>query len=99
MVRNRWLVAGTWLVVLLAGGYSSGKLPDLLSNTFTVPGTDSERARSILQQHFGDRDEGRFLVVFKPGRPVGEEVRAHFQRDLQSAALVVPHGIAAGPEQ
>ena len=65
MVRNRWLVAGTWLVVLLAGGYSSGKLPDLLSNTFTMPGTDSERARTILKEHYGDRSDGAFTVVFR----------------------------------
>ena len=46
MVRNRWLVVAAWLLVLLAGGYANGKLSSLLSNTFTMPGTDSERARA-----------------------------------------------------
>ena len=64
VLRFRWPILGLWLVVLLAGGYASSKVSPLLSNTFTVPGTDSERARQILQQHFGDRSDGEFLVVY-----------------------------------
>ena len=46
-LRFRWPILAFWLVVLLAGGIATAKLTPLLSNTFTVPGTDSERARSI----------------------------------------------------
>jgi hypothetical protein len=45
----------------LPGGFAASKLTPLLSNTFTVPGTDSERARAILQERFGDRSDGEFL--------------------------------------
>ena len=48
MLRYRWAVVAVWLLVLLAGGWSSTRLSALLSNTFTMPGTDSERARTIL---------------------------------------------------
>ena len=65
VLRFRWPILGVWLVVLLAGGLAASKLTPLLSNTFTVPGTDSERARHILQQHFGDRSDGEFLVIYK----------------------------------
>src|SRR5207245_3091261 len=99
VLRVRWPVLAFWLAVLVAGGWSSFRLSGLLSNTFTVPGTDSERARAILQQHFGDRDEGRFVVVFKTRRPVTEEMRAHFLADLQSAAGTVPGGVPTGLEQ
>src|SRR6266511_3965516 len=61
----RWPILGFWLVVLLVGGFATSKLTPLLSNTFTVPGTDSERARTILQEHFGDRSDGEFLVIYK----------------------------------
>src|SRR6266540_2923657 len=57
VLRFRWPVLAFWLVVLLAGGFATSKLTPLLSNTFTVPGTDSERARTILQEHFGDRSD------------------------------------------
>src|SRR5437867_2846142 len=46
IIRYRWPVLAVWLVVLLGGGYASGKLSALLSNTFTMPGTDSERPRA-----------------------------------------------------
>src|SRR5919199_1162751 len=57
VLRFRWPILIGWLVVLLAGGFASTKLSALLSNTFTVPGTDSERARTILERHYGDRVE------------------------------------------
>ena len=90
VVRFRWVVLGVWLVVLLAGGYSSSRLSDLLSNTFTVPGTDSERARTILQRHFGDRSDGEFLVVFKVPSSSNAAVKARLEGALGDAAELVP---------
>jgi uncharacterized membrane protein YdfJ with MMPL/SSD domain len=63
-VRYRWPVAIVWLAVVVVGGWASGRLSSLQSNVFTVPGTDSERVRGVLQQHFGDRSDGAFTVVF-----------------------------------
>jgi uncharacterized membrane protein YdfJ with MMPL/SSD domain len=93
VLRFRWPILGLWLVVLLAGGYASSKVSPLLSNTFTVPGTDSERARQILQQHFGDRSDGEFLVVYKirEGTP---GVTLRLERSLRQAAKAVPTGQA-----
>jgi putative drug exporter of the RND superfamily len=65
VLRFRWPILALWLVAILAGGYATSKLSPLLSNTFTVPGTDSERARTILQDHFGDRSDGEFLVIYE----------------------------------
>src|SRR5207302_48343 len=89
MLRHRWLVVGAWLVVLLAGGYSNSKLSALLSNTFTMPGTDSERARTILKDHYGDRSDGSFTVVFRVHNSADPALR----RRLQSA-LGLRHGPA-----
>lgn len=58
MLRYRWVVVTAWLVVLVGGVWSSSRLSALLSNTFTMPGTDSERARTILKEHYGDRNDG-----------------------------------------
>src|SRR6266511_3760680 len=40
-------------------------LADLLTNRFTRPGTDTERAETILQEHFGQRSTGSFTIVVK----------------------------------
>jgi uncharacterized membrane protein YdfJ with MMPL/SSD domain len=92
MVRNRWLVVAIWLVVLLAGGYSSGKLSDLLSNTFTMPGTDSERARTILKEHYGDRSDGSFTVVFRVPSSHDASLHNRLQVAMSQAAKHVPTG-------
>src|SRR5436190_15357142 len=94
MVRNRWLVVAAWLVVLLGGGYASGKLSSLLSNTFTMPGTDSERARTILEQHYGDRSDGAFTVVFHVPNAGDTPMKLYLQRGMARAAEQVPTGRA-----
>jgi RND superfamily putative drug exporter len=94
MVRHRWPVLGVWLVVLLAGGYSSSKLSALLSNTFTMPGTDSERARTILEQHYGDRSDGTFTVVYRVPNAGDPALRLRLQGGLARAAKEVPSGRA-----
>ena len=93
VLRFRRPILAFWLVVLLAGGYGFSKLSPLLSNTFTVPGTDSERVRTILQDRFGDRSDGEFLVVYKV-REGAAGVRPKLERATQNAAQAVPGGQA-----
>ena len=92
MLRNRWLIVAVWLVVLLAGGYANGKLSALLSNTFTMPGTDSERARTILKDHYGDRSDGSFTVVFQVPSSADPDLRARLQGAIARGAKAVPSG-------
>jgi RND superfamily putative drug exporter len=92
MLRHRWLVVAVWLVVLLAGGYANGKLSDLLSNTFTMPGTDSERARTILKDHYGDRSDGSFTVVFQVPSSHDPGLRSRLRGAMAQAAKQVPSG-------
>ena len=94
ILRYRWPVLAAWLLVLLAGGYSSSKLPALLSNTFTMPGTDSERARTILEQRYGDRSDGVFTVVFRVPDAHRPGLRVRLQGRLEEAAQKVPSGDA-----
>ena len=94
MLRYRWVVVAAWLVVLLGGGWSSTKLSALLSNTFTMPGTDSERARTILKERYGDRSDGAFTVVFRVRDSRDPQQRLLLQRRLAAAAKLVPSGQA-----
>jgi uncharacterized membrane protein YdfJ with MMPL/SSD domain len=94
MLRFRWLVVVGWLLVIVAGGFANSRLPGLLSNTFTVPGTDSERARSILQRHFGDRSDGQFLVIFEPVDRSRSLSPPQLARVVGRAAASVPTGKA-----
>src|SRR3954451_18471412 len=68
VLRFRVPMLLAWLAVLVAGAFATAALPKHLSNVFTVPGTESDTARQILQHHFGERSDGVFTVVFRAPR-------------------------------
>ncbi len=94
VLRHRRALLGAWIVVFLAGGFASSKLSPLLSNTFNVPGTDSERVRAALEEHFGDRPDGSFTIVFQLSGPRTPSKLASLQQLVDQAARVVPSGKA-----
>ncbi|MBC8647062.1 MAG: hypothetical protein H7X85_07855, partial [Thermoanaerobaculia bacterium] len=63
VLRHRWLVLAAWFVVFGVCGFASSLLADLLTNRFTLPGTDTHRAELILEEHFGQRTTGSFTLV------------------------------------
>jgi RND superfamily putative drug exporter len=89
VLRLRWLVVAIWACVIVGGVLAWRSLDPLLENTFTVPGTDSERARTILQEHFGERSDGEFLIVFRAPRDVR---KAELEGAMVRAARAVPNG-------
>jgi putative drug exporter of the RND superfamily len=90
MIRRRWLVVCAWALVFGAGLVANSKLGPLLANSFSVPGTDSERVKFILQDHFGDRPDGDFTVVFRVRDSAEPALRARLQRVVDRAAHAVP---------
>src|SRR5207249_7309488 len=90
VLRFRWPILAGWLVVLLAGGFAFMRLSSLLSNEFSVPGTDSERARAILERHFGDRSDGAFTIVFRLRDGVDRAAYMPLQREPNPTAQVLP---------
>ena len=96
VLRLRVVVIAFWAVVLVAGGIASGKLAPLLSNTFSVPGTSSEHVKLVLQDHFGDRADGAFTVVYQLTKPATPATVAQLQAVNAAAAKVIPTG-TAGP--
>jgi putative drug exporter of the RND superfamily len=94
VLRYRIPVLAVWLAVVGVGLWSAIRLPDLLTGSFGVPGTDSERARTILARHFGERPDGTFTVVFQVRHPSDHAVQVALQRRLAAAARSVPGGHA-----
>jgi putative drug exporter of the RND superfamily len=94
VLRHRTFVIGCWIVVVVLGALSATRLGDRLETSFDVPGTDSDRAASLLARHFGARPEGTFTVVFPVPRPSDPTVRARLQDRLANAAAAVPTGRA-----
>jgi len=86
-VRGRLPVLAAWATVLVVGFVASLHLSGLLADVFTVPGTDSDRARIVLERDFGERPDGVFTVVFRAPKSGIADAR----RRLAAAARVVPH--------
>jgi len=86
VLRVRVPVLLAWVAVLVLGLFAAHALPRHLSNVFTVPGTESDSARQILQDHYGERPDGIFTIVFRAPRadlPLA-------QRKVRVAARLVP---------
>jgi RND superfamily putative drug exporter len=94
VLRYRLIVLALWLVVLTVGIWSATRLPELLSNSLGVPGTESDRGGTILARAFGERSDAGFTVVFRTPRPRDPAVRARVVERLAEAANAVPTGHA-----
>ena len=86
VLRFRIAVVACWLVVLVVGAWSSARLPDLVTTTFAVPGTDSEQVDRILADSFDERPEGTFTVVFRTNDASDPRLQARLER----AARTIP---------
>jgi Predicted drug exporters of the RND superfamily len=86
VLRFRIPVLLAWLAVLVVGLFAAHALPRHLSNVFTVPGTESDSARQILQDRYGERPDGIFTIVFRAPRAD----LASTQRKVRAAARLVP---------
>jgi putative drug exporter of the RND superfamily len=90
VLRRRTPILLCWVAVLAVGAFGALRLTALLATSFAVPGTDSERARTILAHDFRERTDGVFTVVF---RTSGD--RRQLRARLAAAAEVVPTGHVA----
>jgi RND superfamily putative drug exporter len=94
VLRHRYAVLAAWLVVFVAAGWASAQLSGLLTNRFTLPGTDTRRAELILQDHFGQRSTGSFTIVVRSdgrARALVPDVQAAAERavaELPTSRLV-----------
>ncbi len=106
VLRHRFAVLGAWLVVFVVSGWAASGLASLLTNRFTLPGTDTHRAELILESHFGQRSTGSFTLVAKTSGPAAKAVpavRAAAERASKqlptsrvvSAAPVAEHVVSA----
>ena len=90
------LVLASWAAVLAGGLFASTQLSSLLTNSFAVPGTASDRAAKLLAAHFDERPEGTFLVVFPVRHPSDLALRHRLEHRLTRAAHAIPGAHAFG---
>jgi RND superfamily putative drug exporter len=72
--RRRVLVAVVWAAVLLALSLGAVTLSGQLSNSVTIPGTESQRAVDQLAQHFPQAAAGGATARVAIAAPAGERL-------------------------
>ncbi|MDQ0092688.1 MMPL family transporter [Paeniglutamicibacter psychrophenolicus] len=63
--RRRWAVVGIWAVLLLAIGLCAGAFMGKLSNTFTIPGTETQRTLDRMKVEMPELAGGSGSIVFR----------------------------------
>src|SRR5437763_5878558 len=95
VVAHRSSVLAAWLVLILLGGYGTANVGKLLTNRFSVPGSESERGLDLLRARFHERGDGAFTLVAQyRGRAVDA---AALRAAAERAAGRVPGGKAGPP--
>ncbi len=63
VIAHRRRIVAAWLVLFALGAYGAANLGGLLSNRFSVPGSESERGLDLVKDRMGDRSDGSFTLV------------------------------------
>jgi putative drug exporter of the RND superfamily len=100
IIRHRKKVIAVWLVLLFMGGAASAGLSDLLSDRFSVPGSEAEKGRQILSKKMGEKGDGDFTLVVQAGAggPTGPALQQQTEAGARRAASKVK-GAKAAPAQ
>src|SRR3954447_14879786 len=96
VIRHRKAIIATWIALFLVGGVAAAGLGDLLSNRFSVPGSDAERGLSLLKDHMHERSDGAFTLVVQ-GKGAAPD-RGAVEAAAQRAARAIEGG-RSGPVQ
>ncbi|WP_242908216.1 MMPL family transporter [Actinomadura terrae] len=83
--RRHWTVLMVWLALLVAAGLGAATLAEPAPDTFTVPGTEAQRANDLIKSRFPDAATGgataRVVFAAPDGRTVTEpRARAAVER-------------------
>ncbi|MDN6170583.1 MAG: MMPL family transporter, partial [Micrococcaceae bacterium] len=63
--RRRWAVISAWLVGLLAIGLSAGAFMGTLTNSFSIPGTETQQALDKLKTEMPEFSGGSGSIVYQ----------------------------------
>jgi RND superfamily putative drug exporter len=92
VIRHRRPIIAAWIVLFVLGAAAAANLGDLLTNRFSVPGSDSERGLDLLKERLHQRSDGAFTLVVR-----GHASPAAVEAAARRGARVLPDGRAGPP--
>lgn len=74
--RRRWIVLGLWVLLLALAGAGAATMSGKMSNDFSIPGTEAQRAIDQLSERFPEAHAGgagaRVVFVTPEGKTVAD---------------------------
>jgi RND superfamily putative drug exporter len=96
VIRHRRKVLLVWVVLLVVGAAGASHLGSLLTNRFSVPGSEAEKGLQVAKARFGEHGDGDFTLVLQTAAPHNPAFVAAAQAAAERAARAVKGG-KAGP--
>jgi RND superfamily putative drug exporter len=92
--RNRWMMLGIWLLMLVAAGVAGATLSGQTTSSFSIPGTPAQEAADLMEERAPQLSEGgsRARLVF--AAPEGERID---QPEYQAAIAATLEELRAWP--
>ena len=89
LLRHRAPIVAIWLLITVCGLLAAGNLNQYLTTSLNVPGSESEKANSLLAENFGENTEGTFTIVYKYTNATDEQL-VGIKRAVEKASSVIP---------
>jgi len=86
-IRFKTFVIVLWLIISLAGAFSSADLSRHLTTSLYIPGSGSQQAEEILNKNFHEKSEGLVTIIDKFGTLTKDEITA--RKALTTSAVSV----------
>jgi len=88
IIRHRFSVVTTWIVLIIFGGFTATNLNQHLTTSLTVPGSDSAKAQSILLANFHENLEGSFTIFYKFKQASDAEITGYKTRVTEAVTEI-----------
>ena len=100
--RRRWLVLATWALVLALAGVGAATMSAPLSNTFSIPGTESQKALDLLDERLpgsgADGATARVVFVAPDGQAVtSPRAKVAVEESVVDSASASARGVGRRP--
>ena len=89
VVKHRRSILATWLILIVVGLFAASNLNQYLTTSLEVPGSQSEKANSLLAKNFDENTEGTFTVIYKYTNASDAQM-LKIKLGLENAAKAIP---------
>jgi uncharacterized membrane protein YdfJ with MMPL/SSD domain len=89
IIKYRFSVVTTWLLLIVIGGFAASNLNQHLTTSLTVPNSESAKAQDILLTNFDENLEGSFTIFFK-FKQANESEISEYKARISAAVAEIP---------